>query len=350
MSSLWQISRVLGMPNLLSARRARRDAWEDTLSVHFTTRCFQTLLNVGLLDEMAARGTVAVREFAAKHDLDEDLTVALCEDLFARSVLKKEGTDQYSLDDRGKFLFGNDLSRGWFYLCYGYENVLYNLEPLLRKQLRYGVDLQRDGKYVALGSGLASKAFSFPLVIGKLRSTGVRAVLDIGCGDGAFLRDACRQIPGLRAVGLDLSPEAVEFGTAQIRQENLSDRVTLYCGDARRLIDFRDKLGGVEAGATFFVLHELCDGNGNSSAIEFLKAFRTALPGVPFHIVETIRPTAEEMRARPGPAIEYFLFHDLSGQRPVSREAWKTIFERAGYTSVEEDRIDFARMSIFSIK
>ena len=350
MSSLWQVSRVLGMPSLMSARKARRAAWEDTLSVHFTTRCFQTLLNVGLLGHMAKQGAVAVREYAAENDLDPDLLAAVCESLFARCILQKAGPDRYSLDERGRFLVENDLSRGWFYLCYGYENVLYNLEPMLRKQMKYGTDLKRDGKYVALGSGLASKAFAFPLAIEKLRATGAKRVLDIGCGDGAFLRDACRAIPGLTAVGLDLSPEAVDFGTLEIGRENLADRVVLHCGDARRLPDFRDKVAGVDAGATFYVLHELCDGKENTSAVAFLKAFREALPGVPFHIMETIRPTAEEMRARPGPAIEYFLFHDLSGQRPVSRETWKSIFERAGYTSVEEDHIEFARMSIFSIR
>jgi SAM-dependent methyltransferase len=350
MSSLVQIARTLGVGRIMGLRKAKQMAWEDTISVHFVTRCFQTVLSLGLLDEMSRKGTVNVKEFARTNGLDEHLLLAVCNALFARQVLQKQNDDLFALDERGKFLLENDLSRGWFYLSLGYENVLYNLEDLVRGKLKYGVDIVRDGKFVALGSGLASKDFYFPLVVEHIRKGGYKRVLDVGCGDGEFLQLVCETLPEVNAVGFDLSPEAIAVGQSRLKTLGLDKRIVLHVGDAFKIDEMREKLKGIDAATIFLVLHEFCGGSNNERAVTFLRAFREALPGVAFHIVETIRPTAEQMRSNPGPAIEYFLFHDLSGQTPVNRDTWNSIFREAGFTSVREDLIPLARTVIFTVR
>jgi ubiquinone/menaquinone biosynthesis C-methylase UbiE len=335
---------------MMGLRKAKQLAWEDTISVHFVTRCFQTLLSLGLLDEMSRKGAVNVKEFSQRNGLNEKLLLAVCDALFAREILRKEGADVFALDERGKFLLENDLSRGWFYLSLGYENVLYNLEDLVRGKMKYGTDIVRDGKFVALGSGLASKHFYFPLVVEHIRKGGYKRVLDIGCGDGEFLQLVCETLPGVNAVGFDLSPEAISVGRQRLKTLNLSGRIALHPGDAFRIGEMRDRLKGVDAATIFLVLHEFCGGANHERAVAFLRAYRETLPGVPFHIIETLRPTPEQMRSHPGPAIEYFLFHDLSDQTPVCRETWKGIFREAGFTSVKEDLIPLARTVIFTVE
>ncbi len=350
MGSLLDVTRTLGVGKMLESRKAKQLAWEGLISSHFVTRCFQTLLNVGLLEEMAQRGVVDAADFAEKHGLDSGLVVAICDALFARGLLRKEGPSRFGLEQRAEFLVTNPLSRGWFYLANGYENVLFHMEDLVRKKMKYGADLVRDGRLVGVGSGLASRDFYFPVVLEKIAHSGYRRVLDIGCGDGEFLRLVCKRFPQATAVGLDLSPDAVKAGNEQIRAEGLSNRIQLHVGDALRLPEYKDVLQCVDAAATFFVLHEFCGGPGNPRAVGFLKAFRAALPGVPFLICETVRPPAEEMRQRPGPAIEYFLFHDLSNQKPVGRDVWKQLFAEAGFKNVAEDYLSFARTAIFTIR
>jgi hypothetical protein len=55
------------------------------------------------------------------------------------------------------------------------------------------------------------------------------------------------------------------------------------------------------------------------------------------------------MRKRPGPAVEYFLFHDLSKQHPLSREQWRKLYQSSGFQSIEEDYIAGARTSIYTL-
>ena len=338
-----------GVSQLLQMQEAKNAGWEALIGPHFATRIIQTLYHVGFLDALAAGDSADAGEFASTHGLNAPLLAALCDTLYIRGFLRKDET-RYSLDSKGRFLMNTDLIRGWFDLAYGYENVLNNLEPLLRGEIEYGKDLKRDGRYVATGSGLISTSFYFPLVTDKVEQGNYRRVLDIGCGDGTFLRYLCGKLPGVEGVGVDLSPEAVAAGEEQLATLGMSGRIRLHAGDAMELEKLNGKLAGVDAAATFFVLHELCDGGENARAVDFLKAFRRALPGVPFYIVEPVRPSAEEMRRKPGPGVEYFLLHDLTRQNPIGREAWLEVFHKAGFASVDEDFVEFARTSIYRVE
>lgn len=338
---------LLGLDKLRRMRKASSAGWESLISAHFMTRVIQTLYHVGMIDALRDHPPVDALEFAKQHSLDGPLLVGLCDALYERGYLAKQGT-KYTLDDGGRFLVETDLVRGWFDLAYGYEVVLNQMEDLLRRKSTYGKEVVRDGRHVAIGSGLASMDFYFPLVVEFMRRGGYRKVLDIGCGDATFLAYLCEQIPGLQGVGIDLTPDAITAGNELLATRGLQDRISLYVGDALDIGRLKPQLEGVDAAATFFVLHELCDTRENPRAVQFLSSFRNTLPGVPLHVIETIRPTPEDMRRKPGMAVEYFLFHDLSLQKPIGRDAWKKAFSDAGFEKLREDYIEFARSAIFT--
>jgi ubiquinone/menaquinone biosynthesis C-methylase UbiE len=56
------------------------------------------------------------------------------------------------------------------------------------------------------------------------------AVLDVGCGTGALLDIVLATRPGVRALGIDLSPEMIE-----VARERLGDRADLRVADAEAL-------------------------------------------------------------------------------------------------------------------
>jgi SAM-dependent methyltransferase len=350
MEGLLRAVRQLGLRKLLQLRRARSWGWEGLLRGHVLTRVVQTLLDTGLFDAMRSQGAVDVKVFARTHELDQRLLTAMCDYLAGRRLLRKaDSNGSYMLDDDGAFLMQSDAVRGWMELVHGYEEVLHALPDMLAGRRHYRVgDVQRDGEHVAVGSGRASVGFFFPLTADTIRRGGYRRVLDIGCGDATFLRYLCRAVPGVEGVGIDLSEAAVRAAEAQIAAEGLSDRVKVICGDAFRLGDYRTELAGVDAATSFFVLHELCGSAGDGPLMPFLQTFRCALPNVPLIAIDAIRPTVEQMRRRPGPALEYSLLHDLSGQKTLARGAWRDVFIAAGFADVHEEHFDFARASIIS--
>lgn len=347
--SAWNAVGLLGLEKLRRMRKASSAGWESLISAHFMTRVIQTLYHVGLIDALRNQASVDALEFAQQHNLDGPLLVGLCNALYERGFFSKQGS-RYALDDGGRFLVETDLVRGWFDLAYGYEIVLNQMEDLLRRKSTYGREVVRDGRHVAIGSGWASMDFYFPLVAEFVRREGYRKVLDIGCGDATFLAYLCEQIPGIQGVGIDLTPDAITAGHELLAARGLQDRISLHVGDALDIGRLKPQLAGVDAAATFFVLHELCDLGDNPRAVQFLSAFRSTLPGVPLHVIETIRPTPEDLRRRPGMAVEYFLFHDLSLQKPIGREAWKKAFSDAGFETLREDYIPSARSAIFTAK
>lgn len=341
--------RIFSPREWLQLRRARKWAWEGILKGHYLTRTIQTLFNVGFFDGLRQEEWLDALEFAEKHDLDPHLLVGLCDALCARRILRKEGT-RYALDRDGRFMVEHDLVRGWFYLTYGYEEVLYQMEPLLRKQIRYGEDLMRDGEYVARGSGFSSAPFYFPVAAKFIHQNNYHKVLDLGCGDGTFLRYLCTHVRDFQGVGIDLSLDAVQAGSKQNLEQQLSNKVQLYQGDIFNLESLREQLTGIDAVTSFFVFHEFCDREDNSRVIELLRRLREFLAGVPIILFEAIRPEIEALRKRPGPAVEYFLFHDLSNQVPQDRASWMEIFRSAGFQSVQEHYIKLVRSAIYILR
>jgi len=341
-----RLLRVLGPGQMIRLARAYRRGWTDLLRGALQTRAMQALLNVGFMDELLERGSVDVAQFAQQHNLDETILRGLSEALFAMGVFGRTG-DSFRLEPEGKLLL--EKFRGWLELSYGYEEVLSRLECLLRKQIVYGKDLYRRSDFVAKGSGELEQHFYFPIACEIIGEQGFQNVLDLGCGDGTFLRRLCRMNDKVACFGIDLAPEAVEDGRQLAIREGLQDRINLFAADISKITELSGPLKRVDAAITFFVLHELMY-DGEERVINFLKDFRRIFPGVPLIVFEPIRPTPEEARARPGIGIFYFLLHDVSHQKTTDRDHWKKVFRAAGFTSVQERYLSVARTAVFQLR
>jgi len=342
---LLRTARVVGLRRLWNQRRALKWGWEGIIRGHCMTRALQTALQLNLLEAMRD-DWLDPSAFAAERGLDADVLTALCDYLYARRVLRKKD-GRFGLDERGRFLVETDLLQGWFKLVDGYEPVLHALGPLTSGRAHYGNGVRRDPELVAVGSGLASEGFYFPLVADIIRRKRWKTVLDIGCGDGTFLRSLCRALPEVKAIGIDLSGEAIARGCATRDAQGLGDRIRLHQGDALEIDQTGVLPAEVDAATSFFVLHELAAPGGDGELPSFLRRFRRTYPRTALIIVETIRPSAAALRRRPGPAIEYFLLHDLSKQAPLDRERWQRQLRGAGFTSIEERHLEFARSAIY---
>jgi cyclopropane fatty-acyl-phospholipid synthase-like methyltransferase len=341
-----RLLRLFGPMHMLELARAYRRGWNDMLRGALETRVMQALLNVGFLDEMVKSGRVGAGDFARAHELDETILRGLCEAMVSVGVFSRTG-DTFSFEPDGRMLM--DHFRGWIELSYGYEEVFHRLECLLTKQMVYGENIYRRPDFVAKGSGEMEQHFYFPIANQIIVNKGFNNVLDLGCGDGTFLRRLCQLNDTVNCFGVDLAPEAVEDGQRLAAKEGLENRISLFALDISRITELSGPLKSVDVATTFFVLHELMY-DGEQRVIDFLKDFRRIFPGVPLIVFEPIRPTPEEARARPGVGIYYFLFHDLSHQKTVGSDVWKKVFRAAGFNSIEERHLSVSRTSIFQVQ
>ena len=346
MPALLDTVRVLGWNRAWRLWRAYRLGWIGTIAPFYTTRTLQTLFNVGFFDEMRRAGSVNVARFAETNGLDGDILQSIVDSLYALRILDKGGAG-YVLDDKGRTLVED--ARGWFDGVYGYEGIYHSLEPLLRKQLVYGKDIYRRPDFVARGSGEAEGWMYFPVAVDLLTQANRRRVLDLGCGDGTFLRHLCSANPSIRGFGIDISPEAIADGEKLAREANLHDRIQLAVVDINTLERTPPELKDIDAATVFFVLHEILY-QGKDALLRLLRSYRKIFPNVPLTIFEVDRATPEEMRQRPGMSIQYILQHDISHQKLVSRAEWLALLREAGFTRIDERHLKFARTLIFTVQ
>ncbi len=341
-----KVVKSLGLSRFVSLARAKRLAWEEIISGYFTTRAMSTMFNVGVFDHIRKKGYINLSNFADANRLDAEKLNVLCDYLFALKILKKH-PDGYALEKKGKIL--THVARGWFDLVYGYEDLFHNLDALVRGEKRYGTDFHRNGEFVAKGSGEIEKWFYFPLAREIIEKKGFRNLLDLGCGDGTFLRMMCEGDEYLTGFGIDLSVDAIKLGIKIAIQKKLNDRIFLLAEDISNVQRLPESFRKIDSAITFFVLHEIL-AQGLDDLIKFLKRFRSFFPDVPLIVFEAIRARPEELRKRSGPAAQYALFHHLSNQRLVGRKRWRSIFKDAGFQSIHERYIDMARTSIFTLQ
>lgn len=344
-SELIKTANVVGLRSMLRLKRAHQLAWPGMLNGFYATRVMQTLLNIGFFDELESRKSVDVNQFAQAKNFDGEVLKFLCEAMYSYGVLRRAG-DGYALTEDGALLVG--VGRGWFEAVYGYEGVFHELESLVRKTGRYGETITRRADFVAKGSGAIENWLYFPIAIDHINRHHYKHVLDLGCGEGTFLRHLCRSDSRVTGYGIDLAPEAIADGQQKLRAEGLEQRVNLFVLDMNELEARPPVLGKIDIGIVFFVLHELLY-SGPQCVIEFLKSYKRLFPGTPLMVFEVDRPTSEEMRRRPGMAIPYYLQHDLSHQKPIRKDEWLPIFAAAGFTVREERDFAFAKSVCFTL-
>ena len=346
MSELLRAIRLVGLPHMMKLRRGYRTGWQEMLSGYVSTHALFALLNVGFVDEMLEKGVVDPATFASKNDLDGQVLASTCAALYHVGLFDR--TDGgYTFSEKGRTIL--QTLRGWIELTYGYDEVFVNLEDLLRKKRTYGEDMYRRPDYVARGSGEMEDLLFFPLAIDEVKTAQYGHVLDLGCGDGTFLRKMCSRLPGVNGTGIDLAPLAVEQGNQKAAQEGLSGRVTLFAEDISKIQNAAGRLKGIEAATVFFVLHELLY-DGEERVLDFLRDYRRLFPKAPLMVFEAIRPSDDAMRKRPGVSIFYHYFHELSRQRPTTREKWRELFAKAGFENVTERFLNFAATSVFTVR
>lgn len=343
MVSQFRAVSMLGASQSAKLRKSK-ELNADTIRGHYATQVLVALTNIGFIDELAAGNEISAAVFARREDLDETVLQALCDYAFELEYLDKNGSN-YKLSDKGRLV--DQILKGALLSVYAYADIFANLEPLLRRDMVYGKDVHRRSKYVAVGSGLSAKLLAIPVVTKLLLDARRTRILDLACGDAAFLINMCTSEPRFTGYGVDIAPEAIAEGNEELVRHGLQDRVRLLVADMFSMESSFQDVANIDATTCIYALHEFLS-DDNQRLLELLRKYRSRFPGVPLYVCEVIRHSPEELRQKPGGVMEIQLLHSLSNQRLATRAEWHDIFRRAGFTSVKETYLDFARTAVFT--
>jgi 2-ketoarginine methyltransferase len=300
-------------------------------------------LDLGIFATIEESPGVSETALATKLGLEEDRLLGLLQ------YLQNEG---YVVDDGGWSLTakgqGIPVFAPWYeMLVGGYAPTMQQLGDVLRKGAPWGT---RNATRVGAGSCGIGAYDAMPLVETLLDSTDreLVTVVDLGCGDAAFLIDLLIARPQLRGVGVDPNAESIELGTARGISAAVGGRLELFRGTAADVakLDLPDRGRGT-CFMTAFVLQEVLEQEGESAVEELLRATFDTYPDALWLVVEMDhKPTSPIMAHGLAMAFynPYFLIHAITEQRLETQEYWVDMFERVGLKSLKlahpDDRAD----------
>ncbi|MEV6949456.1 class I SAM-dependent methyltransferase [Streptomyces sp. NPDC051172] len=303
-----------------------QDSAESGMGALIKSAClFMTLdacAKTGLLDRLRAGESTTEVLFAG---LDGTLGNAVMRYLELQDVVMAEKGGTWRLTERGRLLT-SEVSLAMLGM-YGeaYGAVLSQSADLLTRRAAYGWDVWRDDAALGRHGATLFHRFHTQGLLNALAGADTQCLLDIGCGAGQLLIDLCVQDPGMRGVGLDISPEAIAVAREQAVAAGVADRVEFVVADAfdpeswPAVCHEPDTLVAVE------LIHELFR-EGEGRVVSLLDTVADLLRAGRKHFILGESQLCYDNR---GDDSEYFLVCSLTGLGlPVREESWLDLIGR----------------------
>ncbi|WP_413804426.1 SAM-dependent methyltransferase [Streptomyces sp. OE57] len=289
------------------------------------TYLFMTLdacARAGLLDRLREGQTASEELFEG---MDRKLAESVVRYLELQGVVEDGKEGAWRLTERGQLLT-SEASRamlGFYGEAYG--PVISRAADLLVSQATYGRNVARDTAALGRHSATLFHRFHTPTVLNALGDIDAQCILDVGCGAGRLLVDACAQNPNLRGVGLDISPDAIDVARQLAFTAGVDDRLEFVVGDAFHPESWPAVCREADTLVAVGVVHEFFrEGEERVVALfdTFAELLRSGLKGFILGEPQLRYDNAEDDS-------EFFLVHALTAQGfPLRRELWLDILAR----------------------
>ncbi|MFI6504098.1 methyltransferase domain-containing protein [Nonomuraea typhae] len=309
-----------------------------------------TIMDNGVYAALQGEPGVPSGTLATRLNLDEDRLEALCVYLANEGYLaRRAGGWRLTVKAEQLAPF-----RPWYTLLVGgYAQTFAQLPQVLRAGAPYA---SRDGAKVGEGSCGMSMFDALPLageLLDELPGEGL-TVVDLGCGDGAFLTELVRRRPGLRGVGVEPDETGSRLAAERVEREGLGDRVTIHRGRAADAAALVRETEGPVCFLTAFVLQEMLEQDGADAVESLLRTAMRTRPGAHWLVIEVDHRLGDRqaMAHALGTAYynPYFLLHAITEQRLERREVWEAMFASAGLETVAfahpDERVDSTRFEL----
>ena len=338
-----EIIRLLGLLPALRIKK-RFDRALPHVRGYAVCSCLWALLETGVLDRLLGPEAVPVEELAS--GLERRVLDSVLEYLDGVGLVRVEAGRARATPRLRRLLAE---PRGFFELTYAYAPVLSRLPDLLRGTARYPADVQRLGKYVGRGSGQLCRTLPYPVLADMLRRRGARRVLDLGCGDLAFLFYLCETMPEVRALGIDVDGPTAAYAKEVLAASPHAGRIEVRQADMFRLSEVARERPDMDAVVAVDTYHEYL-GEGEEKVVGLLRTLRAEFPKALLYVGEFCKQPHEKLRRRPTAFLEHHLFHDLTDQTIADAPTWRRIFSQAGLAILEEKVFDMVGHGYFILR
>ncbi|CAM4446412.1 class I SAM-dependent methyltransferase [Nocardia ninae] len=259
--------------------------------------------------------------------IDPDMGPGFLRYLVNRGILETRG-EEYFLTRLGEFLTTDvSLARLGVYVD-AYGMVTSRTGDLLTGKAVYGKDVVRDGGKLGAHCDTLFSAFHTPTLLTAMRGRNVQRILDIGCGGGQLVVDACLRDPSLTGIGLDIDADAVAVANEHARTSGVADRVQFVVGDAFAPKTWPKECFEADGLCMMSALHEHFR-HGEQAVIDLLNEIGATFPDLKILLIgePEIRYDSRENDD------DFFLIHVLTGQGlPRDRAAWFDVFAKSDLT------------------
>ena len=251
--------------------------------------------------------------------------------------LLKEGSakERYQATEIGKKIFKR---YGSFCLLHSYGNFLDLLENVLFDK-NYRETPKVDRAENIIGSGQTNSRKYFPSAIEMLKKEGnVHKVIDVGSGNGAFLKLILENFPNCNVVGVDISEKATEETKKNLKISFKEANVKTILSDGRNASywlpksiedDEKDKKIVI---TMWYLIHEISKKDPNE-IINYLKEIYKSFPYAGIIIGEITAFPSSVLRENRFESImpEFLFFHEISGQGVLSWQQYQEVIEKSPY-------------------
>lgn len=300
---------------------------------HFLAAVLFQLMKTGFFDDLSVEKFIDRSDVAVWRDIVPRRLEGMLEYLQREHVLEIDEAEAVKLTLRGQKIL--ELKPWYTLLVGGYSATLAQIPQLLVNGDQYG---DRDTASVGEGSCGISQHDALPMTLRLMERLPVKPaiVIDVGCGDGAYLMSLCQRQPDLRGIGIDPDPELVSAARDLFKAQALDDRIVAQVGDALAVSCsiHEEDLDGRPCFLTAFVLQEVLEQSGRPAVLALLQSTFDRYPAASWVVIEVDRMPAGAgaLSTNLGLAYynPYYLIHDLTKQRLEGRGFWLELFREAG--------------------
>jgi 2-ketoarginine methyltransferase len=305
------------------------------ISEHFLAAGIHHLIDTGLYDRLeSCPEGAAIPELAAHHTMDVHRLRGFLLYLANEGIVQIED-DRVRLTAKGG-RYGE--FRAWYtMLIGGYMSTLGQMGTALALG---APTCSRDGRYVGLGSCGISRYDGMPITRHLIARAAIQCqeVLDLGCGNGLYLVEFCKEMPGVRAWGAE--PDAGGYAEAVrlIGASGVEDRIRLVHASASEFLCCPPPECDPDLIVFGFVLHEVLAQEGEDAVIALLRGVVDRFPRINVVVIEVANQIDNAAIMRHGLATNfwnpYFLVHYFTRQQLERRMFWDALFAKAGLRTI----------------